>query len=101
MCAMLIGVPAGNPLRLTTNVAVEVVMLPAASFVTSNVIVAVPVPLASAPTMGGTSLAGDSAAVKTGWRETVGFPVADVEFFVHPAARSTSAIAGTDRRFII
>src|SRR6267378_2897224 len=99
MCAMLIGVPAGNPVRLTANVAVEAMILPLASFVTSNVMVAVPVPEASAPTMGGTSLAGDNVALKTGWRETVGF-VTDDEL-PQPPARTPSARTMTDRRFIV
>src|SRR5713226_106159 len=99
MCAALIGVPAGNPVRVTANVAVEAVTLPAASFVTSNVTVAVPLPLASAPTIGGFSLAGDNVAVKTGLTETVGFATDDE--LPQPAVRTPSARAMTDRRFIV
>ncbi len=62
---MLNGVPAGKPVRLAWNVIVPLVMLPAASLVTLNVIVAVPVPVDSALAIGGTSFAGDSAAVNS------------------------------------
>src|SRR4051794_36958125 len=69
---MLIGVPAGKPVRLTTKVAVAAVMLPAASLVVTNVIVDVPLPLASAPVMAGTSFAGDSVATNVGLVGVVG-----------------------------
>src|SRR4051812_14949846 len=57
---------------LTTNVAVAAVTLPAESLVVTIVIVAVPLPLASAPVMAGTSLAGDSVATKVGLVGVVG-----------------------------
>src|SRR5262245_60150475 len=63
MCAMLIGVPAGNPLRFTTNVAVAEVTLPDESFTAFRVMVAVPVPADSGPVTGGVSSDGRSAAV--------------------------------------
>src|SRR5262245_40572109 len=66
MCAMLNGVPAGNPVKLTEKVTVPAVMLLAASRVTSKVIVAVPLPAASAPAIAGTSFAGLRAAVNVG-----------------------------------
>src|SRR5260221_5746 len=66
MCAILIGVPAGKLLRFTTNVAVAAVMLFAESRVTSNVIVALPVPADSELVIGGTSLDVRRAAVNVG-----------------------------------
>src|SRR3954469_372730 len=53
MWAMLIGVPAGNPDRFTTKVAVPPVTLLFASLVTSKVMVAVPLPVFSAFEIGG------------------------------------------------
>src|SRR4030095_4727238 len=64
MCAMLNGVPAGNPRRLTTKVTFAEVTLPAASLVTSKVMVAVPLPVDSALVTGGTSFDGFRSAVK-------------------------------------
>src|SRR6266705_910132 len=101
MWAMFIADPAGKPPRVTANVTVADVMLPAASFVVTNVMLAVPLTPDSAFVTGGTSLAGDNAAVNVGLAAAVGLVVADVEFFVHPAARSTIATTGTDRRFIV
>src|SRR5664279_5671256 len=72
MCEMLIGVPAGNPDRFTTNVAVADVTLPAVSLVVTMVTVTLPVPDASAPTMAGTSFAGNSVAVNVGLVGVVG-----------------------------
>src|SRR5215472_16509469 len=89
-------VPAGNPVKFATNVAGAAVMLPAASFVTSNVIVTVPLPEASGPTIGGTSLDGNSVAVNVGFVGEDG----DVDDEPHPAARNASA-ASADRRFIV
>src|SRR5215470_4958207 len=63
MCAMLIGVPAGNPLRFTANVAVAEVIFPDESFVVFRVIVAVPLPADSGPVIGGVSSDGRNAAV--------------------------------------
>src|SRR5262245_2884523 len=91
MCAMLIGVPAGKPDMFTTNVAVPPVTLPAASFVTSNVMVAVPVPLASAPVMAGTSFAGRRSAVNVG---LVG-GVVDGELELEHAAATTAHTTAT------
>src|SRR5262245_5957251 len=60
---MLMGVPAGNPLRFTTNVAVAEVTFPDESCTAFSVMVAVPPPADSAPVIGGTSSDGRSAAV--------------------------------------
>src|SRR5262245_30096063 len=67
MCAMLIGVPAGKPVKFTTKVAVPPVMLLFASRVTSNVIVAVPLPEPSESVTGGFSFAGRMSAVNVGF----------------------------------
>src|SRR5947208_16071051 len=96
MCAALIGVPGGNPLKLTTNVAVPAVTFPAASFVTSKVIVAVPLPDASVPVIGGTSLAGRRSAVNVGLVGVVGD--GDVDDLQPVAA--TRAMATAAKRFI-
>src|SRR5262249_176474 len=64
MCARLIGVPAGKPVRFAVNDAVADVMFPEASFMTLSVMVAVPAPADSAPVTGGVSSDGLSAAVK-------------------------------------
>lgn len=53
MCAALIGVPAGKPVKLTMNVAVAAVICPLEFVVVSNVIVARPLPDASALVTGG------------------------------------------------
>src|SRR5438067_1965264 len=97
MCAMLIGVPAGNPCMFITKVTDAAVMLPAASLVVLNVIVALPLPLASAPLMGGFSFAGESAAVKVG---CVG-DGEDGELLPHAAAKNEAAMASTNMRFIV
>src|SRR5258707_11473664 len=97
MCAMLIGVPAGNPERFTTNVAVADVTLPAASFVVTRVTVAVPLPAASAPTIAGTSLAGDSVAVNVGLVGVVG---AVEDELPQPDTSTANATTRRDRRFI-
>src|SRR5687768_8389064 len=94
---MLKGVPAGKPVRLTWNEIVPLVMLPAASLVTLNVIVAVPLPLASALDTGGTSFAGDSAAVNTGLTGVDG-SVDDLPQATEPMAKMA---ARTARRFIV
>jgi hypothetical protein len=93
----VIGVPAGNPLRFTTNVTADVRMLPAASLVTLKVIVAVPVPPASELLIGGTSFAVESAAVNVG---CVGEVVVGAEEFEQPTANNASAEANRDWRFI-
>src|SRR5437667_10712989 len=100
MWAMFIADPAGKPPRVTANVTVADVMLPAASFVVTNVMLAVPLTPDSAFVTGGTSLAGDNAAVNVGLA-VAGVVVADVEFLVHAAASSRIATTGTDRRFIV
>ena len=64
MCASVIVVPAGNPVTLIWKFAVADVMLPDSSFLTVRAMVAVPLPLASALVMAGTSLAGESGTVK-------------------------------------
>src|SRR3954470_23269135 len=96
MCAMLIGVFAGNPDRLTTKVAVAAVTLPAASLVVTIVTVASPRPAASAPTMAGFSFAGNSVAVKVGFVGVVGA----VEDDPQPDTRTPSVATRRDRRFI-
>jgi hypothetical protein len=97
MCARLIGVPAGKPVRFTTNVAVAAVTLFAESRVTTIVTVALPLPEASAPVMTGTSFAGESAAVNVG---LVGVEVVGLEFLLHPAARKQTAAQTRENRFI-
>src|SRR5262245_54307134 len=62
MCAMLIGVPAGNPLTFTANVAVAEVTFPEPSFTTLSVMLAVPLPVDSTPVTGGVSSDGLSVA---------------------------------------
>src|SRR5262245_7584787 len=98
MCAMLKGVPAGNPVRLATKVTVPAVMLLAASRVTLKVIVAVPLPVASAPVIAGTSLAGLSAAVNVGF---TGVFEGSLDDLPHAAAPTASMAATTARRFIV
>src|SRR5215510_1134193 len=63
MCDAVSAVPAGNPFTDTVASRVAAVMVPAASLVRLNVSVPVPEPFASAPAIGGTSLAGSNAAV--------------------------------------
>src|SRR5262249_58886372 len=63
MCAMFTADPAGNPVRLTTNVADAAVMLFAASRVTTSVIVELPLTVDSAFVIGGTSLSCHQAAL--------------------------------------
>src|SRR3954452_24703824 len=65
MCAMLITLPDGNPLKLTSNAAVAAVSAPAASRDKLNVIVAAPRALASAPAIGGASFEASRFAVNT------------------------------------
>src|SRR3954453_7138903 len=62
MCAMLIGVLAGKPLNVTSNVMPADVRLPPASPTTFIWMFAVPLPHASGPVIGGVSSAGDSCA---------------------------------------
>jgi hypothetical protein len=94
----VIGVPAGKFDMLTTNVAVAEVTLPALSFVVTNVTVAVPVPAASAPTIAGTSLAGESVAVNVGFVGVVGA----VEDELPQAAANTPRVTNSreEKRFI-
>src|SRR6266508_6385530 len=97
MCAMLIGVPAGNPVRLTMNVAVPPVTLPLASLVTLNVTVVVPLPDCSALLIGGFSLEGLSSAVKVGM---TALGAVDDEL-PHAADPNASTIARKAKRFIV
>src|SRR5579871_474008 len=98
MCPSVTVVPAGNPVRLATNVTDAAVMLPEPSFVVSNVIVTLPLPDASALAIGGTSLAGSSVAVNVG---LVGADDdGDVDDEPQPTAMNASAIARADRRFM-
>src|SRR5689334_15447555 len=96
MCAMLIGVFGGNPVSVTTNVALPPVMVLFASRVTSNVMVAVPLPVDSASVTGGFSFDGFRSAVNVGF---VGD--ADVgELLLHPTAARASANVTRDNRFM-
>src|SRR6185503_21252261 len=79
MCAMLIGVFAGNPASCATKVAVAAVIV-VPLVVVSNVIVTLPLPDDSAFVIGGFSLAGDSTAVNVG-RTVLG----EVDDEPHPA----------------
>src|SRR5258708_7763966 len=97
MCAPVIGVPGGNPVTLTTNVAVPLVMVPLASLVTSNVTVTVPVPVFSPPTTPPVSLDGSSAAVNVGFVGVVG--EVDEEL-PHEAANNATPTIKTLKRFI-
>ena len=102
MCAMFTDEPAGNPPRVTANVAVAAVMLPAESLVVLKVIVAVPDTVDSALVTGGTSLAGDSNALKIGLAAVDGAVVVVVDDELpHPAANRATARASADRRFIV
>ena len=97
MCAILIGVPGGKPLRLTTNVALAAVTLPAALRVRSKVTVALPPPVASASVMAGLSFDARSSA------ENVGFGCEDGDeavSLVQADATNASAIAEKTKRFI-
>src|SRR3954454_21163903 len=98
MCAMLTAEPAGKPCRFTTKVADAEEMFPPASFAVMSVIDAVPVTVDSALVTGGTSFAGDSVAVNVG---LVGVGVLGVELLLQPAAKSASATAMGDKRFIV
>src|SRR5262245_27806294 len=98
MCAMLIGVPAGKPCRFTTNVAVPPVMLLFASRVTSNVIVAVPLPVFSAFAIGGFSFAGRRSAVNVGLVGVDG-PAGEL-LLLQPAAAMANARVTSDSRFM-
>src|SRR5258706_3565117 len=60
-------VVAGKPLRVTSSFAFEPMILPVVSFAVKIVTVAVPVPLASASVIGGTTFAGERAAGETYW----------------------------------
>src|SRR5471032_2316760 len=97
MCEMLIGVFGGNPDMFTTKVAVADVTLPVLSFVATIVTTAVPLPVASAPTMEGTSFAGNSVAVNVGF---VGVVVAAVDELPQPDTRTPRATMSRDKRFI-
>src|SRR5438552_13965908 len=60
-------VVAGKPFRVTSSLAFEPMILPVESFAVKIVTVAVPLPLASASVIGGTTFAGDRSVVKTNW----------------------------------
>src|SRR5436309_12970009 len=99
MCAILIGVPGGKPLRFTTNVAVTAVMLPAESRVRSKVIVELPAPVDSAPLIGGFSFDAFRSAVNVGF----GCDDADDgdESLLHADATNASARMARVKRFIV
>jgi hypothetical protein len=84
--------------RFTTNVADADVMLPAPSFAVTNVIEAFPLATDSALVIGGTSFAGDSAAVNVGLVGVVGVGVVEL---LQPAASNATATAIGDRCFIV
>src|SRR5438128_2494992 len=69
---MLIGVAAGQPVTSVSNVALAAVILPLASTVLSSVNVPLPLQLASAPVMGGTSFDDFMSALKTNFVWGVG-----------------------------
>ena len=99
MWASVREVPLGKPVTVTAKSNVALVTFPAASFTVFAVIVAVPDPAASAPTMAGTSFAGNSTAVYVVFDVDVGADglsslQADT---VNP---STSRARGRIRRFI-
>src|ERR1051326_2854235 len=95
MCESVIGVPGGKPLRLTTNVAFAAVMLFELSRVMSNVTVTLPLPVASAPAMGGFSFDVNMTAENVGF----GCDGEDGEA-VQADARHASATARTAADFI-
>src|SRR5579871_4580746 len=90
MCPSVTVVPAGNPLSVALKVTLAVCTLPDESFVTNIVIDTLPVPDDSALVMGGTSLDGNSVAVKTGLGAAV-LPEGDVDDEPQPAATNASA----------
>src|SRR5215813_4034119 len=99
MCAMLIGVPAGKPVRFTANVAVAELTLPEPSVVELSVMVTVPPPADSAPVTAGTSSEGLSVAVKV--RVVVPDGVAG-ELLPHAATVARATVkANTDTYFIV
>jgi hypothetical protein len=72
MCEAVIVEPAGNPARVTTAVAVALVIFPDASFTVTNVIVTFPDAVASALVMGGVSFDGSNCIVNVGFAGVVG-----------------------------
>src|SRR3954470_11369088 len=95
---MLIGVFAGKPLNVTSNVMPADVRLPPASRTTFIWMFAVPLPDASGPVIGGVSSAGDSCA--TNLMMFGSFVGAVGESSEHaPMASAMTAIAQT--RFIV
>ena len=84
--------PGGKPVRVTTKSAVAAVMSPAAFLPMFNVIVTVPLPLASAFETGGTLLAGRSIAVNFGATAAVASVGASV-LLSQPTATSARASA--------
>src|SRR5688572_19390287 len=74
-------------------------MVPEPSFVTVRAMVAVPLPLASALAMGGTSLAGERGTVKV---DVVWVPCegASGDDSAHPTARTLRPTRSSDNRFI-
>src|SRR5689334_18024692 len=98
MCAMLMGLPAGIPVMLTTNVTdTGPVKLPEASRGPSNVIVASPLPPDSSFEIGGTSFAAEREAVNVGFEGVVD---GDVDDFEQPEATNARATTNRDKRFI-
>jgi hypothetical protein len=95
----VIGVPDGKLLTSSEKSAVTAVMAPLASFVRLNVMFAVPLPLASASVIAGTSLDGSTAAVNFTWLALAEGVVGVFE--PHPAASVVRAIARIVTRFIV
>ncbi len=100
ICASVTVVPAGNPVTLIWKFAVADVMLPALSFVTVRAMMAVPLPLASALVMAGTSLAGESGTVNV---DVVVVPCdgAVGSESEHPTARMLRPTMSAENRFML
>src|SRR6185503_7689472 len=95
MCAAVMDEPAGNPERVTVNVAVAAVMTFDESLVTASSMRTVPEAPPSVPPTGGTSLAVDRLDANTGLAG-VGVPGF---LSPHPTASAVSTRARC-RRFI-
>src|SRR4051812_45776162 len=98
MCAMFTTAVEGKPCMVTWKLTVAAVIVLLASRVSAKSIVAVPLPLASAPAMGGVSCAGVSAAVNRTAFGLVGGGDERLEL-EQPAARSRPTMAMA-RRFM-
>src|SRR5258708_5031410 len=91
MCAAVSAVPAGNPLKLATKSTVAETGAPVESLVTFTVTVTLPEPVLSAPTIAGTSFAGDSWAVYVVLVAVVAvLPEVGAVLVVQPVPRATT-----------